>query len=82
MLKEETKMTPNATKHGLEEPKGYMGELKECERFKTGIYAIVAALVNKQPDTALVLARTVMHGGSVNNSLDLDKYKGKEILND
>ena len=51
---------------------------KDCGRLKEGIYSIVAALVEKKPESALTLARTVMHGGSVNNPLDIERL-GKRL---
>jgi len=51
---------------------------KDCGRLKDGIYAIVASLVNKKPETALTLARVAMHGGSVNNPLDCERL-GKRL---
>lgn len=50
-------------------------ECKECNRLKQGIYAVVAALVNKSQESALKLAKTVMYGGSVNNLLDIENPK-------
>lgn len=50
----------------------------ECGRLKDGIYAIVASLVNKKPESALTLARVAMHGGSVNNPLDCERL-GKKL---
>jgi hypothetical protein len=46
---------------------------EEIKRLKDGIYAVVASLVNKKYDTALILARTTMYGGSVLSALDIDK---------
>lgn len=44
----------------------------ECERLKNGVYAIVAALVRGDKNTALELARTTMYGGSVLNPFDVE----------
>ena len=51
---------------------------KDCGRLKEGIYSIVASLVNNKPESALTFARTVMHGGSVNNILDIERL-GKKL---
>jgi len=40
------------------------------KRLLDGIYAVVANLVNDNPDSALTLALVVMYGGSANNPLD------------
>jgi len=48
---------------------------EEIKRLGYGIYAIVAELRNDNPKTALLLARTVMYGGSVLNPLDIEQYR-------
>jgi len=50
-------------------------ECKECERLKRCIYSVVAALVNKNSNTALTLARVGMYGGDINNPLDCNDPK-------
>lgn len=53
------------------------GEKKETDRLKRGVEAIVSALVNGNPITALKLAKTTMYGGSVLNPSDIEKLGKK-----
>jgi hypothetical protein len=55
--------------------------LKEIDRLKACIYAVVASLVNKDAGSALTLARVGMYGGNVNNALDCadpERHRRKE----
>lgn len=47
---------------------------ENCQRQQEGIWSIVASLVNKNPKLALKLALTIMKGGSVLSSLDIEKF--------
>ena len=46
-------------------------DCENCKRQSDGIYAVVASLVNRNPKMALLLAMTVMKGGSVLSPSDL-----------
>ena len=51
----------------------------ECHRLKQSIFAIVASLASKDQALAIKLARTAMHGGSVNSSLDITEVNRRYL---